>query len=327
MATRKDLLTSIATTITGYRYGEIPRPAANHVREWIEQFDKPSQMPILQELAYVLERTYLSKEYFERFLERVVVDEKLTGGNTRSFWSSVSLLDIQDAGNSQSEMLEMFDSVLEDKCGLNLRDCVCTSGTFVYLDDGVYTGNRILRDLRAWITSAAPDEAVLNVIVISLHISGWNYARTELRKVAESVGKNITINGWRAVETEDRRNYTYSSDVLRPTVIPDDEAVRDYAESLLYSPALRVPGSLGTREIFSSEEGRHILEQEFLKMGVRIRAMCPNLTEYQRPLGNSVLQTLGFGTLLVTFRNCPNNAPLVFWVGEPWYPLFPRKTN
>lgn len=39
------------------------------------------------------------------------------------------------------------------------------------------------------------------------------------------------------------------------------------------------------------------------------------------------LVTLGFGSLIVTFSNCPNNAPLAFWVDSPWYPLFPRATN
>jgi hypothetical protein len=40
-----------------------------------------------------------------------------------------------------------------------------------------------------------------------------------------------------------------------------------------------------------------------------------------------VLETLGFGSLIVTFRNCPNNTPLALWAGDPWYPLFPRITN
>ena len=40
-----------------------------------------------------------------------------------------------------------------------------------------------------------------------------------------------------------------------------------------------------------------------------------------------ILESLGFGSLVVTFRNCPNNAPLALWAGDPWYPLFPRRTN
>ncbi len=55
--------------------------------------------------------------------------------------------------------------------------------------------------------------------------------------------------------------------------------------------------------------------------------MCPNLGESQRPLGHTSLEALGFGSMIVTFRNCPNNAPLALWVGAPWYPLFPRTTN
>jgi hypothetical protein len=80
-------------------------------------------------------------------------------------------------------------------------------------------------------------------------------------------------------------------------------------------------------KIFSSEEGRNLLEQQFLAKGTYIRTVCPLLNEYQRPLGNMLLETLGFGSTIVTFRNCPNNAPLVFWAEDPWHPLFYRKTN
>ncbi|WP_439331430.1 phosphoribosyltransferase-like protein [Pseudomonas aeruginosa] len=83
----------------------------------------------------------------------------------------------------------------------------------------------------------------------------------------------------------------------------------------------------GELKIFSSEQARNLIEQEFLTKGVLIRERCPNLGIRQRPLGNSVLETLGFGATFVSYRNCPNNAPLVFWVGDPWYPLFPRFTN
>jgi hypothetical protein len=55
--------------------------------------------------------------------------------------------------------------------------------------------------------------------------------------------------------------------------------------------------------------------------------MCGNLGNSERPLGHMTLVTLGFGSLIVTYRNCPNNAPLALWVDHPWYPLFPRTTN
>ena len=327
MSEREELLKSLSETIKDYRVGETSDLTPDHVARWIDQFDAPVQLPILKEMDHVLTQTYLPKKSVEEFLSSVAVNEKLTGGDPRSYWRSGALLDIQGAGDSQSDMLEMFEDALEGKCGLSLDECSGSSGTFVYLDDGVYTGNRVLGDLKSWIQADAPDEATVNVVIIALHRGGQHYAKTKLNEASRADGKNITINWWRCVELEDRRTYTYSADVLRPTEIPDDQPVRDYAESLKYAPQLRKPGSLGEKAFFSSEEGRHILEQEFLKAGVRIRSMCPYLNDCQRPLGNSVLETLGFGSLLVTFRNCPNNAPLALWAGDPWYPLFARKTN
>jgi len=115
--------------------------------------------------------------------------------------------------------------------------------------------------------------------------------------------------------------------VLRPVAIRDDEGVNAYVAGMRFPPNLRTAGHVGGNGIFSSDAGRQLLEEEFLKAGVRIRQMCPHLNQYQRPLGNMILDTLGFGSLIVTFRNCPNNAPLAFWAGDPWYPLFQRTTN
>ena len=327
MSEREELLKSLSETIKDYRVGETSEPTPDHVARWVDQFDASVRLPILKEMDHVLTQTYLPKKSVQKFLTAVAVHEKLTGGDPRAYWRSVELLDIQGAGDSQGDMLEMFGDALDSKCDLSLDECSGSSGIFVYLDDGLYTGNRVLGDLKSWIQSDAPDEATVNVIVIAMHLGGQHYAKTELNKASKVAGKAITVKWWRCVELEDRKTRTDRSDVLRPTEIPDNPLVKEHADSMAHKPILRKPGNLGEKEFFSSEEGRHVLEQEFLKAGVRIRKMCPYLNNYQRPLGNSVLETLGFGSLLVTFRNCPNNAPLALWAGDPWYPLFPRKTN
>ena len=328
MTERTDLLKSMADTIADYRAGEIPKRTSQYIEAWLGQFDAPVQLPILREMNHVLKQTYLPKSTVEGFLSGLVVLEKLTRGDPHAFWKSAKLLDIQGGGSSQTEILQVFEASLREKCGLTLDQCSGSSGIFVYIDDGIFTGNRLKTDIGNWIREDAPETAELNIIVIALHRGGQYYARTELEKVAKASGKSINTNWWRCITLEDRRTHTTRSDVLRPTEIPDVSLVHQYVASLRYTPTLRAAGYLGENKIFSSEEGRHLLEQEFLKAGVAIRSQNPNLNVYQRPLGNSVLETLGFGSLLVTFRNCPNNCPLVLWVDQDDFPaLFPRKTN
>ena len=89
-------------------------------------------------------------------------------------------------------------------------------------------------------------------------------------------------------------------------------------------------GALG---VFSSEAGRQLLESEFLIAGVKIRTLTQSPKDFIRPLGLGNFG-VGFGSLLVTYRNCPNNCPLALWWGDPeatsgalhWYPLLSRKT-
>jgi len=206
-----------------------------------------------------------------------------------------------------------------------LADTGQKNSVFIYLDDGMFTGNRIRRDLEAWITGC-PSKATLHVIVFALH-TGTYFARGELTKAIKASGKAIDVTWWRMVELEDRKSFSDSSDVLRPVALPNDPMVAAHVQNMRYKPHFRNPGGVGKAGLFSSDEGRQLLETEFLKAGVRIRANSPYLGDSQRPLGHMSLETLGFGSLFVTFRNCPNNAPLALWAGDPWHPLFARTTN
>jgi hypothetical protein len=249
-------------------------------------------------------------------------------GVPKKFWKDAKFLDIQKRGGSQRELIKMIEAPLKAQTGYSVADCGKSSpACYIYLDDGLFSGNTILNDLRNWLKGDAPAEAIVHVIVMALHRGGQYYARTELDKTEKQVGKKIDFKWWRIVELEDRKTYVKDADVLRPTKIPDDQPTKDYVKTLKYAPTLRPSGSLGTANFFSSEVARDLLEQQLLIKGVQIRAQSGNFNEYARPLGNMVLSTLGFGSTIVTFRNCPNNAPLAFWAGSPWYPLFPRKTN
>ena len=110
---------------------------------------------------------------------------------------------------------------------------------------------------------------------------------------------------------------------------------QDYVDAEERFPFEARPGG-GTGWPFSSEQGRSLLEREFLLAGIRIRNLAQQPADIVRPLGWGPFG-LGSGSTLVTFRNCPNNAPLALWWGDPrapqghpfreWFPLFPRTTH
>lgn len=327
MAEWDDLIASISETTADYREADGEAPTPERIDRWIGQFDASVQLPILREMDHVLKRTYFSRADTRKFLAGLFKTEKLVGEDPCAFWSSVKFLDIQGGGASQKEMLALFGAILEKECSIKIEDCGADPDTFIYLDDAIFTGNRVRRDLETWIAEQAPAEAKVHIIMIALHSGGQYYADGKIKEAARTAGKSIDLTWWRAIELEDRKALTTTSDVLRPVAIPDDEGVKAYVGAMHYQPNLRTAGHVGGNGIFSSDAGRQLLESEFLKAGVRIRQMCPHLNQYQRPLGNMILETLGFGSLIVTFRNCPNNAPLALWAGDPWYPLFPRTTN
>ena len=327
MAERDELLASIAATTADYREADGEAPTPERVERWINQFDAAVQIPILREMDHVLEQTYFSLKGTSKFLAGLFQTEKLVGKEPCAFWNGVKFLDIQGGGASQKEMLALFSKVLENHCGFKASDCGAASHAFVYLDDAIFAGNRVRRDLETWIAEQAPAESKVHVITIALHSGGQFYANDKIKEAAKAAGKTVDLTWCRAIELEDRKAHTTTSDVLRPVSIPDDEGVNAYVAAMRYPLNLRTAGNVGGNGIFSTDAGRQLLETEFLKAGVRIRQMCPHLNQYQRPLGNMILDTLGFGSLIVTFRNCPNNAPLALWAGDPWHPLFPRTTN
>jgi hypothetical protein len=335
MTERGNLLESIASTIKDYRAGEIEAPTAEHVGRWVTQFGGNVQIPLLREVDHVFKETYLSRQWVSDWLADLVRTEQLAGTDPCAFWDDANFLRIQQNGNSQDEILELFGEVLEQQCSIGIdQSGNAASANYIYLDDVMFSGNRVGNDLAAWIETEAPAVATIHVVVVAIHTSGeWLVGKRLKQAVADS-GKKIEIHYWRARTIENRKYYKDTSEVLWPTGIPDDVQVRAYVDQAHKFPfEPRSPG--GKLGPFSSEEGRQLLEREMLIAGARIRGFCRNPRGIMRPLGFSPFG-VGFGSMLVTFRNCPNNCPLALWWGDPeapassplsrWYPLFPRKT-
>ena len=215
MTERQDFLESIVATTADYCAGNLAAPIPEHVERWVNQFNGDMQLPILREMDHVLKRTYFSLEKVTYFLKSVLRSEKLVGLDPGTFWKSIRFLDIQGGGNSQREMLAILGQLLRKTCEVDINQCGKTPEAFVYLDDAIFTGNRVLRDLQAWIQSdAAPAKSKIHVISIALHSGGQYYANNRIQSTAKTAGKSVEVTWWRIIELEDRLHHTNSSDVL-----------------------------------------------------------------------------------------------------------------
>ena len=204
----------------------------------------------------------------------------------------------------------------------------------MYLDDGVFSGERVIQDLQKWIKEAAPTTGIVHLIVLVSHTLGKYWVEQRVGDCARKHRKAIEIKIWPYRAIENRKVRSRDSDVLWPAGAPDDAGVRSYQQRPGVGEIVwRPPG--GETDLFSSESGRNLLEREFLVAGARLVAKAQSPNPMMRPLGYSRFG-FGFGSMTATFRNCPNNAPLALWWGDPtkppshplhWYPLLPRKIH
>jgi hypothetical protein len=150
---------------------------------------------------------------------------------------------------------------------------------------------------------------------------------------------NLQVKFWRLLELENNTNCHNTSHILWPIEnIKKNKEVEKYLalhdSPMLFRDLKKPNGYHCEKNIFSSETNRQILEEEFTLAGIKINnAMSDDLSKrkYWKPLGVSSFSGLGFGALVFSYRNCPNNTPLAFWWGDwnegnIWYPLFQRKT-
>jgi hypothetical protein len=324
MAEIDDLAASIAATTADFRAAERDPPTPEHVLTWVHQFPDDSRLPMLRELASVLKCTYVSQTRQTKFLTMLARGVK--SKTPRDFWTSHNFLEIQQKGLSQELLLNELDSIVQAQHGFALNECKAPEGPFVYVDDILFTGGHVGGDLARWIREEAPPKSKIQVYTMIRHLLGEFEVKRRLHEAAFNEGKSVEIEIISAQAIENRRAYRKDADVLWPTHLPENQAVQDYVASQERFPfEPRTAGGLTT--VFATEPGRSTLEQEFLTAGVQIRETQDDAPDHWRPLGLS-RYGIGFGSMHVTHRNCPNNAPLALWWGVGgWEPLFDRKPN
>ncbi|MFM9248391.1 hypothetical protein ACKOUP_14950, partial [Legionella pneumophila] len=144
-------------------------------------------------MVHTLSKAYASKEDVKGFLKHRVTDKGIVGDDPVAFWRGAHILRLQEAGNSQRDMLALFDKALEEVCGFGLGGCGKNPHTYVYMDDAVFSGGRVKSDLIRWIKEDAPKQAKVAVIVMAIHSLGEFFANKDIAEAAKSAGKTITV--------------------------------------------------------------------------------------------------------------------------------------
>lgn len=322
-------IASIAGIIKDYRGLNLD---SAHVGRWASQFDSNVRSAILDETAHVLAQIYVSKFQATTFARGLARNSKLVGGDPVAFWRSSHLIRAGQNNRSQNDLIALSEAALAAE-GLGPCSTLAGASQFVYLDDGIFTGNQLRYALKDWIENNNIHQKIVHVVVLGLHTGGWWYAQRALRSVTQPRG--LTIEWWRILEIKSGVNEPKESQILWPTALPGapPEALAWCSNNLGPNDFVpRPPNGSSSATFFSSETARENLEQEFFKQGCKLISLAHSPAQQMRPLGYTKLRTPGLGTMFATYRNCPNNAPLVMWWGDPsagyplnqWYPLLPR---
>ena len=328
-----ELALKISNIIGCYENNCFGQIDAEHVLRWVNQFDPNDQLVVLQETNRILKKNYITRQKFEEFISTIVTSNKFTNGSPSLFWKDVSLLNIQKDGNSQRELVDTLCNKVAENLGF-FPNINSVAVNYVYIDDFLFTGGRLINDLQFWVENNAPQVCHIDIVYMGWYQYGIWRAQNRLKEIALNCGKNITFKYWSLEECrlENRKYRKDYSHVFWPEAnILEHPPARVYFGRFEREIIFRAPVPQENK-IFSQAR-RNQYENAMIKAGLEILGHCQNPSPSMKPLGFSWLDGFGFGSTVFSYRNCPNNNPLAFWWGDPnqphttlgrWYPLMQR---
>lgn len=343
-----ELVERVYDKIKDFRKDEGVVMSCDAIRQWALQFGNDAEF-MLSETDNILGKTYLTKEeaveLFRNYIKKH--QERYKYADIKDYLKDVSFLRLQPQGKSQNIIVDMVEGIISEDYGLNVSDFDnYPKKLFVYFDDVLITGGTLLNDLSKWINQnnyikALNDkDIVLEVDLIVEHRFGHMMFFYKLESF-ECKGLNTgNIHIWRYYEVENHLKlyYAYGTQSLNAVAIPVKEYLSkialNYWEKLPAKNhedyAFRPENKPSNEKYFSSPENRIRFENILIDKGIYIINQIQDLKSNIRPLGfiYPSYKTFGVGSLFFTWRNVPNNSPLVFWwdvPGHNWKPLFPAK--
>ena len=321
---------SISQMVGDYEVGDQITPRG--VDRWVNQFKPDVQLIMLSEIDHILRASYVSRNKMEHFIKDVA-NLKFVSGNPEpaEFWQSAKLLDSYQAGGSQATLNGMLRAEVREQFRIEIGENPEAGSSYIYIDDCIYSGVTVLRDIQDWYAGHEPPPGSTVTIVARSCYSESRWWEDQLRQ-------NVPV------QFDIKRMYSIlNGPPTRQDVIwPDATTYGEFAseisaftlnDSRAFAPRQNSAKPAG--KIFRSENGRQLLEGALLKTGFELsqsthfgngRIINPKL---RFPLGfSSGNFGLGFGAMNITYRNCPNTVPLAMWCDiDGWFPLFKRRYN
>ena len=305
-----------------YKFNEYTCSTEEHLLKWLSQFN--NQDVILSEMVNIFRQTYLTEAREDNYLKNTIKQDDFLDslGNL----NELSILNIQRHGDSQKVYSDKVKEFFLIEKGIDIPINNYNAKTFLYVDDYLFTGATAKWDILERKELFSNKKIIF--FFLGIHTSSYSHVENKLES------NNISTQFWRLFLNENRRDYSGGSDVFWPTEkFKNDERILLYQNTFVkpYDIVWRKPPlTTGKLQLFTSEENREIIEEEFLFKSLDIFNTFHD--PRFRPLGKSLFKSLGFGGTYISYRNCPNNTPLCLWWGEQtgdsyWYPLFHRITN
>ncbi len=330
----------------------------DNIMTWIWQFEENERLLILQEMDNIFKHRYCSKEKMINFLSSTIIDLAKKNGysDIKSFLKVTTFLNLQPQGKSQGIILDLLNNVLKQKYNLTINDCGKHNNLFsIYIDDILCTGLTLVNDIIEWSklknrhgvkNKDLVENEDIKLIFVYAFSHKYNYQKKihEMRRkiskkfsdkceliclieVDNSIDNDSTLDLIFPVEDSDLFSNTQNDLIInyKQSVINNvDNHTKQY--NIISPDEFYRPNNLPFFELlFTNENNREVVENAFLVKGIKIldKVKAPN--KNMRPLGYSLpsLKNFGFGALCFTWRNIPNNAPLVFWYSYGGFtPLF-----
>lgn len=337
---------NIANILSDYENNHF---TSEHILDWVSQFNPPDQAFVLEELQNIFQKTYYSKakctQILKLYIEKWIKVFKYP--DVPTFIAETVFLKLQPDHKSQCELLNLLDEILVKLYNCNLRSSGRVAKQYIYLDDVLSTGQTIGRNFNEWFNlSNEFDKTKTNFHYlkdkqIKIHVCllcghSWGIYNTKyglIKNIGIEVEAILHIQAYYIIENNIKQ-YNPKLNNMIP-VDNQDPVIHEYLNSLKAVSKLEHAFRLSTQpheeNLFSSSVARNRLETLFLTKGIEILSRVGELrVEQIRPLGYTVKshKTFGLGTLFFTYRNIPNNSPIVFWWGNNnWRPLFVLKNR